>query len=100
METLSGLSGLGDLVLTCSSTQSRNFSLGKGLGEGRSVAELLADRNTIAEGASTAPVLRLAAQNAGVEMPVVEAVCALIEGAAPVDEVVRALLTRPLRSEV
>ena len=56
-ETLAGLSGLGDLVLTCSSTSSRNFSLGKGLGEGREAAELLADRRTVAEGAYTAPVL-------------------------------------------
>src|SRR6185436_18404039 len=56
-ETLAGLSGLGDLVLTCSSTSSRNYSLGKGLGEGRSASELLADRKTVAEGAFTAPVL-------------------------------------------
>ena len=99
-ETLSGLSGLGDLVLTCSSTSSRNFSLGKGIGEGRSAAELLADRRTVAEGASTAPVLRQAARAAGVDMPVVEAVCALLDGSAQVDEVVDALLARPLRSEV
>lgn len=56
-ETLAGLSGLGDLVLTCSSTSSRNFSLGKGLGEGQSATTLLADRKTVAEGAFTAPVL-------------------------------------------
>ena len=56
-ETLAGLSGLGDLVLTCSSTSSRNFSLGKGIGEGRSPAELMSDRRTVAEGAFTAPVL-------------------------------------------
>ena len=56
-ETLAGLSGLGDLVLTCSSTSSRNFSLGKGIGEGRSAAELMSDRRTVAEGAFTAPVL-------------------------------------------
>src|SRR5436309_12458100 len=61
-ETLAGLSGLGDLVLTCSSTSSRNFSLGKGLGEGRRAAELLADRRTVAEGAFTAPVLLRAAR--------------------------------------
>ena len=63
-ETLGGLSGLGDLVLTCSSTNSRNFSLGKGLGEGQSAADLLANRRTVAEGAFTAPVLR-AAMRAG-----------------------------------
>ncbi|HEX9954618.1 MAG TPA: NAD(P)H-dependent glycerol-3-phosphate dehydrogenase, partial [Allosphingosinicella sp.] len=73
-ETLAGLSGLGDLVLTCSSTNSRNFSLGKGLGEGKSAAELLADRRTVAEGAYTAPVLARAAKEAGVDMPIVTAV--------------------------
>lgn len=97
-ETLAGLSGLGDLVLTCSSTNSRNFSLGVGLGQGRSAAELLADRRTVAEGAATAPVLREAAKAAGVDMPVTEAVCALLEG-TPVGKVVDALLSRPLREE-
>ena len=98
-ETLAGLSGLGDLVLTCSSTNSRNFSLGKGLGEGRSAAELLSNRRTVAEGAFTAPVLRDAARAAGVEMPVVEAVCALLADAAPLGTVIDALLARPLRPE-
>ena len=98
-ETLAGLSGLGDLVLTCSSTNSRNFSLGKGLGEGQSAAELLADRRTVAEGAHTAPVLARAAREAGVDMPIVAAVCALLSGEASVDEVVERLLARPLRAE-
>jgi glycerol-3-phosphate dehydrogenase (NAD(P)+) len=98
-ETLAGLSGLGDLVLTCSSVSSRNFSLGKGLGEGRSAAELLADRRTVAEGAFTAPVLKRAAAEAGVDMPIVEAVCALLSGEAGVDAVVERLLSRPLRAE-
>jgi glycerol-3-phosphate dehydrogenase (NAD(P)+) len=98
-ETLAGLSGLGDLVLTCSSTSSRNFSLGKGLGEGRSAAELLADRRTVAEGAFTAPVLARAAAQAGVDMPIVAAVCALLAGGASVDEIVGRLLARPLREE-
>jgi len=97
-ETLAGLSGLGDLVLTCSSTSSRNFSFGLGLGQERSAAELLADRRTVAEGAFTAPVLREAAVEAGVAMPVAEAVCALIEG-APVPAVIADLLNRPLRDE-
>jgi glycerol-3-phosphate dehydrogenase (NAD(P)+) len=98
-ETLGGLSGLGDLVLTCSSTNSRNFSLGKGLGEGQSAADLLANRRTVAEGAHTAPVLRDAARAVGVEMPVVEAVCALLADAAPLGHVIDALLARPLRPE-
>jgi glycerol-3-phosphate dehydrogenase (NAD(P)+) len=97
-ETMAGLSGLGDLVLTCSSTSSRNFSLGVGLGEGRSAAELLSDRRTVAEGAFTAPVLREAAAEVGIDMPVCEAVCALLEG-APVNDVIGALLSRPLREE-
>jgi glycerol-3-phosphate dehydrogenase (NAD(P)+) len=97
-ETLTGLSGLGDLVLTCSSTSSRNFSLGVGLGQGRSAAELLSDRRTVAEGAFTAPVLREAAAQAGVDMPVTAAVNALLEGAA-VGEVIETLLARPLKPE-
>ena len=97
-ETLAGLSGLGDLVLTCSSTASRNFSLGVGLGQGRSASELLADRRTVAEGAFTAPVLAEAARAAGVDMPVCDAVNALLGGAAAA-AVVEALLARPLRAE-
>ena len=98
-ETLAGLSGLGDLVLTCSSENSRNFSLGRCLGQGRAAAELLADRRTVAEGAFTAPVLRQSAQKLAVDMPIVAAVCALLEGKADVGEVVAALLARPLRAE-
>ena len=97
-ETLAGLSGLGDLVLTCSSISSRNFSLGKGLGEGRSAAELMADRRTVAEGAHTAPVLARVARERGIDMPIVDAVDRLLKGAA-IDAVVEALLSRPPRSE-
>ncbi|PTQ13396.1 glycerol-3-phosphate dehydrogenase [Sphingomonas oleivorans] len=99
VETLAGLSGLGDLVLTCSSTNSRNFSLGKGLGEGRAAADLLADRRTVAEGAFTAPVLAEAARDVGVEMPIVDAVCALLKGDIKVDTLIDALLARPLKNE-
>jgi glycerol-3-phosphate dehydrogenase (NAD(P)+) len=98
-ETLAGLAGLGDLVLTCSSMSSRNFSLGKGIGEGGRAADLLADRRTVAEGAFTAPVLKRAADALGVDMPIVGAVCALLTGEAAVDEVVGRLLARPLRPE-
>lgn len=97
-ETLAGLCGLGDLVLTCSSTASRNFSLGRALGDGGSAAELMADRRTVAEGAHTAPVLRDLARQHGVDMPIVEAVTNLLAG-APAKAVVTALLTRPLRAE-
>jgi len=98
-ETLAGLCGLGDLVLTCSSTSSRNYSLGKGIGEGRSAAELMSKRKTVAEGAFTAPVLARLAKEKGVDMPIVDAVDALIAGRANVDQVLDALLARPPRAE-
>jgi glycerol-3-phosphate dehydrogenase (NAD(P)+) len=98
-ETLVGLSGLGDLVLTCSSTSSRYYSLGKGIGEGRSAAELLSDRRTVAEGAFTAPVLARLAREKGIDMPIVEAVDALIAGRANVNDVLEALLSRPSKAE-
>lgn len=98
-ETLSGLSGLGDLVLTCSSENSRNFSLGRGLGQGQNPADLMANRQTVAEGAHTAPVLQKSAKNLNVEMPIVDAVCQLLSGKAAVEEVVADLLARPLRAE-
>ena len=98
-ETLAGLSGLGDLVLTCSSENSRNFSLGRGLGQGQAAADMLADRNSVAEGAYTAPVLLQCAQSLGVDMPIVAAVCNLLDGSTDVADVVAALLARPLKAE-
>lgn len=96
-ETLAGLSGLGDLVLTCSSENSRNFRLGVGLGQGRPLAALLAGP-AVAEGAATAPVLAEAARAAHVDMPICTAVAALLAG-APVADTISALLARPLRAE-
>jgi len=98
-DTLSGLCGLGDLVLTCSSTSSRNFSLGKALGEGMSAAEALAGKNSVAEGAATAPVLAELARREGMDMPIVDAVCRLLAGEAPAHVVVSELLARPLKAE-
>ncbi len=98
-ETLAGLSGLGDLVLTCSSESSRNFSLGRGLGQGHSAAQLLANRHTVAEGAATAPILLRSAQLLGVEMPITAAVCALLSGELSALQAVTQLLTRPLKAE-
>ena len=98
-ETLAGLSGLGDLVLTCSSTSSRNYSLGVGIGQGRRAAELMANRRTVAEGAFTASVLARLAKDKGIDMPIVDAVDALVAGRAGVDEVLGALLSRPSKSE-
>jgi glycerol-3-phosphate dehydrogenase (NAD(P)+) len=97
-ETLSGLCGLGDLVLTCSSTSSRNFSLGKALGEGASAADLMADRRTVAEGAHTAPVLADLAERRGIALPIVAAVDAILNG-AQARAVVAELLARPLKAE-
>ncbi|WP_296680695.1 NAD(P)H-dependent glycerol-3-phosphate dehydrogenase [Novosphingobium sp.] len=98
-ETLAGLCGLGDLVLTCSSTSSRNFSLGKALGEGMSAAEALAGKNSVAEGAHTAPVLALLAEREGISMPIVTAVSRLLRGEMPARDVVADLLSRPLKAE-
>lgn len=98
-ETLSGLSGLGDLVLTCSSVASRNFSLGVGLGKGESAGSLLSDRASVAEGAFTAPVLAKSAKDLEIAMPVVDAVCALLTGESRVDAVIAALMARPLGRE-
>jgi glycerol-3-phosphate dehydrogenase (NAD(P)+) len=99
-ETLTGLSGLGDLVLTCSSTASRNFSLGKALGEGTSAAEAMSGRLSVAEGAHTAPILARLARERGVEMPIVDTVCGLLAGEMPAGEAVANLLSRPLRAEM
>jgi glycerol-3-phosphate dehydrogenase (NAD(P)+) len=97
-ETIAGLCGLGDLVLTCSSTSSRNFSLGRALGQGENPRDLMERRQTVAEGAHTAPVLVELAGRHGVEMPIVGAVARLLEG-APAQAVAAELLTRPLTAE-
>jgi len=94
-ETLAGLSGLGDLVLTCSSTSSRNFSLGKAIGEGGRVRDLMIDRRTVAEGAHTAPVLHRIALERDIDMPIVGAVNELLEGEVQIDELLDTLLSRP-----
>ena len=99
-ETLSGLCGLGDLVLTCASTASRNYSLGKALGLGQSATEALAGKTSVAEGASTAPVLADLARKGGIAMPIVEAVSRLLSGEAPARAVVSDLLARPLKAEL
>ncbi|WP_232493462.1 NAD(P)H-dependent glycerol-3-phosphate dehydrogenase [Novosphingobium kaempferiae] len=98
-ETLAGLCGLGDLVLTCSSTSSRNFSLGLALGQGLTAVEALSGKNSVAEGAATAPVLADLARREGIQMPIVEAVHRLLAGEAPASAVVSDLLARPLRDE-
>lgn len=99
-ETLTGLSGLGDLVLTCGSPQSRNMSLGIELGKGRSLEEVLGKRLTVTEGVYTASAVVEMAAARGIDMPIVLAVHAVISGLATVDEAIEALLARPLRAEV
>jgi glycerol-3-phosphate dehydrogenase (NAD(P)+) len=94
-ETLAGLSGLGDLVLTCSSTSSRNFSLGKAIGEGKKPADLMKDRRTVAEGAHTAPVLDRIAKERDIDMPLVDAVARLLAGTVGLDELLGTMLSRP-----
>jgi glycerol-3-phosphate dehydrogenase (NAD(P)+) len=99
-ETLTGLSGLGDLLLTCGSPQSRNMSLGFELGKGRSLKEVLGQRVAVTEGVYTAGALVEMAEARGIEMPIAEAVHAVISGLSTVDEAIEALLSRPLRAEV
>ena len=99
-DTLAGLCGLGDLVLTCSSTSSRNYSLGKALGEGMSAEEALSGKNSVAEGSHTAPVLHELAQRDRIDMPIVAAVVRILSGEAPAREVVADILARPLKAEV
>ena len=98
-ETLAGLCGLGDLVLTCSSTASRNFSLGKALGEGMSAAEALDGKNSVAEGAHTAPVLADLARRDHIDMPIALAVAGILSGSVSARDAVGQILARPLRSE-
>jgi len=99
-ETLTGLSGLGDLVLTCGSPQSRNMSLGIALGKGKSLDEALGTRVTVTEGVYTAGAVVEMAAARGIDMPIAQAVHAVISGMATVDEAIEALLSRPLRAEL
>jgi glycerol-3-phosphate dehydrogenase (NAD(P)+) len=98
-ETLMGLSGLGDLILTCGSPQSRNMSLGRALGEGRTLDEILGTRRAVTEGVWTAAAVVKLARAKGVEMPIAEAVHAIVEGNAEVDDAIAALLSRPFKAE-
>jgi glycerol-3-phosphate dehydrogenase (NAD(P)+) len=98
-ETLRGLCGLGDLVLTCSSPTSRNMSCGLALGQGKPLTEILSGRLAVTEGVASAPAMVKLARRNQVEMPITEAVAAIIDGSLDVDTAISALLSRPLRSE-
>jgi glycerol-3-phosphate dehydrogenase (NAD(P)+) len=98
-ETLMGLSGLGDLILTCSSPQSRNMSLGMALGEGAKLEDILASRSSVTEGVTTAAAALALAERYNVDMPIVEAVDAILNHGASVTSSIEALLARPLKAE-
>jgi glycerol-3-phosphate dehydrogenase (NAD(P)+) len=98
-ETLSGLCGLGDLVLTCSSPQSRNMSFGMELGKGRAAQEVLASRKAVTEGAETAPAVVELARQVGVDMPICEVVLGMVEGRMDARSALSALLNRPFGKE-
>ena len=98
-ETLMGLSGLGDLLLTCGSPQSRNMSLGRALGQGQTLQSVLGSRRSIAEGVFTAAAVVKVAAERGIDMPICRAVHAIVEGKVTVDAAIEALLSRPQRAE-
>lgn len=98
-ETLMGLSGLGDLTLTCNGPQSRNMSLGMAMGEGRALKEILAERNSVAEGVFNAESVTALAASLGIEMPICAAVDQVINHGADIDTAIEGLLNRPFRPE-
>ena len=97
--TVAGLCGLGDLVLTCSSPQSRNMSVGLALGRGMSLADALAGKLSVAEGVASAPAVRALAEKLDVETPICEATAAVLAGEIDLDTAIGGLLARPLRAE-
>ena len=98
-ETMMGLSGLGDLALTCTSTQSRNYSLGFALGEGRALDDILGERHSVAEGVFTASAAAAVARTLDIDMPITEAVDSVLNRKGNIEEAIGALLARPLRAE-
>lgn len=99
-ETMTGLSGLGDLILTCSSEQSRNMSLGMALGQGRRMEDVLGARKSVSEGVYTASAVAELAKEHGLDLPICEGVHKVVSGEASVDEAIEGLLARPFRAEV
>ncbi|MDD9900088.1 MAG: NAD(P)-dependent glycerol-3-phosphate dehydrogenase [Alphaproteobacteria bacterium] len=98
-DTFIGLSGLGDLTLTCNSTSSRNFSLGFELGQGKTLADIMAKRNSVAEGVTTARAIATHADALGVDMPICLAIDHILHGGGNIDEVITGLLSRAIRQE-
>ncbi|MGZ9098038.1 MAG: NAD(P)H-dependent glycerol-3-phosphate dehydrogenase [Micavibrio sp.] len=98
-ETLMGMCGMGDLMLTCSSMQSRNFSLGALMGQGQSLSDILSERKSVTEGVHTARAVMVMAEKAGVDMPISAMVEKCVDGKISVDEGIRLILERPLKAE-
>ncbi len=98
-ETVAGLCGLGDLVLTCSSPQSRNMSVGLAMGGGQTLEQALAGKVSVAEGVASAPAVLALAGKLGIETPICAAVAAILAGEMQVDEAIAALLARPITTE-
>lgn len=98
-ETLMGQCGVGDLILTCSSQQSRNFSLGAALGKGEKLEDILAKRNSVTEGVHTAKALVVMAKNNAVDMPIAFAINTCLSEGAPIGDMIEKMLDRPLRAE-
>lgn len=99
-ETLMGLSGLGDLILTCGSTQSRNMSLGAALGRGETLEKIMSHRHTVAEGVATSGATLIRAAKHGVELPITEVVHSVLHKGADIMKAMEILLMRPMRSEI
>lgn len=99
LETMMGLSGIGDLVLTCNALQSRNFSLGVALGEGRTLNEVLGQRTSVAEGVFTSSSVCALAETLGIEAPICNAMNAILNQGADIDSAIQALLARPIGDE-
>jgi len=99
METAMGLSGVGDLVLTCSSLQSRNMSLGYGLGQGKTMAEIMGARRAVTEGVRTADAIRRIAERDSLDLPICLAVDAILNNRIGIDDAIGGLLARPFRQE-
>ena len=99
LETLTGLSGLGDIVLTCHGPLSRNRALGLALGKGTSLPDYMQGRRQVVEGEATAPAVLARAERQGIEMPICAAVDAILHKGADLDQTIRGLLARPLRRE-
>ncbi|MBU2532801.1 MAG: NAD(P)-dependent glycerol-3-phosphate dehydrogenase [Alphaproteobacteria bacterium] len=98
-QTMAGLAGLGDLLLTCGSPQSRNMSLGRSLGQGQSLDDILGKRRAVTEGVFTAAAMSRVADDKSIDVPIARAVHAIVEGRIDVDDAIKDLMTRPIKPE-